>query len=100
MQKHPYEEVKWVTCVQGKIHDVILDLRPESPSYKKWETFLLSSDDLSVLYVPPGVAHGFQTLEDNTVTLRDRDTMEQERILVDKLHSIIADKVNIAKYLA
>jgi glycyl-tRNA synthetase len=41
-----------------------------------------------------------QTLEDNTVTLRDRDTMKQERISVDKLHSIISDKVNIAKYLA
>ena len=40
-----------------------------------------------------------QTLEDNTVTLRDRDTMEQERISVGKLHSIIAEKVNIGKYL-
>ena len=40
-----------------------------------------------------------QTLEDNTVTLRDRDTMEQERISVEKLHSIIAEKVNIGKYL-
>ena len=41
-----------------------------------------------------------QTLEENTVTLRDRDTMIQERISVEKLHSIIAEKVNIAKYLA
>jgi glycyl-tRNA synthetase len=41
-----------------------------------------------------------QTLEDNTVTIRDRDTMEQERVSVKKLHSIIAEKVNIAKYLA
>ena len=41
-----------------------------------------------------------QTLEDNTVTLRDRDTMTQERVSVEKLHSIIAEKVNIAKYLA
>ena len=41
-----------------------------------------------------------QTLEDNTVTLRDRDTMKQERVLVEKLHSIISEKVNIAKYLA
>ena len=40
-----------------------------------------------------------QTLEDNTVTLRDRDTMAQERISVDKLHSIIAEKVNIARSL-
>jgi glycyl-tRNA synthetase len=41
-----------------------------------------------------------QTLEDNTVTLRDRDTMAQERVSVEKLHSIIAEKVNIAKYLS
>jgi glycyl-tRNA synthetase len=41
-----------------------------------------------------------QTLEDNTVTLRDRDTMKQERVSVEKLHSIIAEKVNISKYLA
>ncbi|MBT6965241.1 MAG: glycine--tRNA ligase, partial [Flavobacteriales bacterium] len=41
-----------------------------------------------------------QTLEDNTVTLRDRDTMEQERVSIEKLHSIIAKKVNIAKYLS
>ena len=40
-----------------------------------------------------------QTLEDNTVTLRDRDTMEQERISVEKLYAIIAEKVNIGKYL-
>ena len=40
-----------------------------------------------------------QTLEDNTVTLRDRDTMQQERVLIDKLHSIIGEKVNITKYL-
>jgi glycyl-tRNA synthetase len=41
-----------------------------------------------------------QTLEDNTVTLRDRDTMQQERVTVDKLHAIIAEKISIAKYLA
>ena len=41
-----------------------------------------------------------QTLENNTVTLRDRDTMRQERVSVEKLHSIISEKVNIAKYLA
>ncbi|MBT6808011.1 MAG: hypothetical protein HOA52_00800, partial [Flavobacteriales bacterium] len=41
-----------------------------------------------------------QTLEDNTVTLRDRDTMDQERVSIEKLHSIISDKVNIAKYLS
>lgn len=66
MQKPPYEEIKWVTCIKGKIYDVILDLRPYSPTYKKWEKFILNSEDLSVLYIPAGVAHGFQTLENDS----------------------------------
>ena len=98
-QKKPFEETKLVRCTRGKIFDVIIDLRPESNTYKKWIGVELKSDDFKMLYIPEGFAHGFQTLEDNTVTLRDRDTMEQERISVDKLHSIIGEKVNIAKYL-
>jgi dTDP-4-dehydrorhamnose 3,5-epimerase len=66
-QKKPYEEAKWVTCIKGKIYDVILDLRPNSPSYKKWVKIELSSKNYKVLYVPEGVAHGFQTLENETL---------------------------------
>jgi len=65
-QKYPHEEAKLIRCTKGKIHDVIIDLCPNSESYKKWEAFELSSDNYKLLYVPEGFAHGFQSLEDNT----------------------------------
>ena len=65
-QKSPHAEVKIVRCTQGKIFDVIVDLRPESPTYKKWEGVILSADNRHMLYIPEGFAHGFQTLDDNT----------------------------------
>ena len=64
-QKNPFEESKLVRCTQGKIFDVIIDLRKESSTYKKWINIELSSDNLQALYIPEGFAHGFQTLEDN-----------------------------------
>ena len=65
-QKHPFEEAKLIRCTKGKIFDVIIDLRIDSESYKKWEGFELSADNYKMLYVPEGFAHGFQSLEDNT----------------------------------
>ena len=65
-QKKPFEEAKLVRCTRGKIFDVIIDLRPESNTYKKWIGVELKSDDLKMLYIPKGFAHGFQTLEDDT----------------------------------
>lgn len=65
-QKHPFEETKLIRCTKGKIFDVIIDLRPNSKTYKKWEAFILSSENCKLLYVPTGFAHGFQSLEDNT----------------------------------
>jgi len=65
-QKAPYEEVKLIRCTKGKIFDVIIDLRPESETYKQWESFELSSENYKMLYVPEDFAHGFQSLEDNT----------------------------------
>lgn len=65
-QKNSNEEAKLVRCTKGKIYDVIIDLRPNSISYKKWEAFELSSDNYKSVYVPEGFAHGFQTLENNT----------------------------------
>jgi dTDP-4-dehydrorhamnose 3,5-epimerase len=65
-QMSPHEETKLVRCTQGKIYDVIIDLRPESLTYKNWQSFILSDDNRHMLYVPEGFAHGFQTLEDNT----------------------------------
>lgn len=65
-QHAPHGEVKLVRCVKGAIHDVIVDLRPESPTYRRWEGFDLDAETGRTLYVPAGFAHGFQTLEDDT----------------------------------
>jgi len=64
-QRAPHEEVKLVRCVRGAILDVIIDLRPASPTYRKWEGFELSAENGRLLYVPGGFAHGFQTLVDD-----------------------------------
>ena len=65
-QEKPFEEVKIVRCLKGKIFDVIIDLRKKSKTYKKWISVELSSNNLKMFYIPEGFAHGFQTLEDNT----------------------------------
>jgi len=64
-QLAPHSEVKVIRCVRGAIYDVIVDLRPESPTYLKWEGFELTEANLRQLYVPEGFAHGFQTLTDD-----------------------------------
>jgi len=65
-QTDPKAEDKLVRCTLGSIYDVILDLRPESPTHLKWEGFELTSQNRDMLYIPKGLAHGFQTLEDET----------------------------------
>lgn len=65
-QKKPFEESKLIRCTKGKILDVVIDLRPSSKTYKKYEGFELSENNHKMVYVPEGFAHGFQTLEDNT----------------------------------
>jgi len=65
-QAPPCEEVKIVRCTSGALFDVIVDLRPESPTYTKHYSVTLSSLNRRMLYVPRGFAHGFQTLEDDT----------------------------------
>ena len=66
-QAAPHAETKLVRCEQGAIHDVIVDLRPASPTYTKPFGVTLSAADHTALYIPEGFAHGFQTLEDDTV---------------------------------
>lgn len=66
-QLAPHSEAKLVTCVAGSIYDVIIDLRPESPTYCKWLAVELSAcHPRSMLYIPENFAHGFQTLADDT----------------------------------
>jgi dTDP-4-dehydrorhamnose 3,5-epimerase len=64
-QSAPHVEVKVVTCLKGAIWDVIIDLRPKSPTYRQWRGFELTATNRHQLYVPKGFAHGFQTLCDD-----------------------------------
>jgi dTDP-4-dehydrorhamnose 3,5-epimerase len=63
-QREPHSEVKLVRCLKGSIWDVIIDIRPNSPTYCRWQGFDLSDADGRQLYIPKGFAHGFQTLSD------------------------------------
>jgi dTDP-4-dehydrorhamnose 3,5-epimerase len=65
-QASPHQEAKLVRCTAGAIHDVIVDLRPHSPTFRQHFTALLSATNRKMLYVPEEFAHGFVTLEDNT----------------------------------
>jgi dTDP-4-dehydrorhamnose 3,5-epimerase len=64
-QHAPYAETKLIRCVRGAIVDVIIDLRPGSPSYKRWISAELTAENRRAIYVPEGFAHGFQTLVDD-----------------------------------
>ncbi len=65
-QVKPALEAKLVRCTRGRLFDVVVDLRPESPTFLKWYGVELSADNYRLLYVPEGCGHGYQTLEDGT----------------------------------
>jgi len=62
----PHAEVKLVRCTRGAVYDVIVDLRPESPSYLDWTGVELTEGNHRMLYVPEGFAHGYVTLQDDS----------------------------------
>lgn len=65
-QADPYAETKIVRCTHGAIYDVVVDLRPQSPTFKDWIGVTLTAANRYMLYIPEGCAHGFLTLDDNT----------------------------------
>jgi dTDP-4-dehydrorhamnose 3,5-epimerase len=65
-QAKPHEEAKLVRCIRGAIYDVIIDIRPDSSTFKDWLSVDLNADNRKMLYIPEGFAHGFQTLDDNS----------------------------------
>ncbi|HIE01039.1 MAG TPA: dTDP-4-dehydrorhamnose 3,5-epimerase [Thiotrichaceae bacterium] len=65
-QEKPHEEAKLIRCTRGAIYDVIIDLRQQSLTFKQWVAVELTAENRKMLYVPEGMAHGFQTLQDNT----------------------------------
>jgi dTDP-4-dehydrorhamnose 3,5-epimerase len=68
-QTKPHSEMKLITCIRGAVFDVVIDVRENSPTFLKWQAEELSDKDNKALFIPEGVAHGFQTLSDNVELL-------------------------------
>jgi dTDP-4-dehydrorhamnose 3,5-epimerase len=68
-QAEPFAETKLVQCTRGKIFDVVLDLRKDSKTFGEWIGEELSPENNKAFYIPKGLAHGFQTLENNSEVL-------------------------------
>ena len=64
-QYPPKAEIKIIKCIKGTIHDVAIDIRKGSPTFLQYHGEILSANNMKMLYVPEGVAHGFQALDDN-----------------------------------
>ncbi len=62
-QKAPHQEMKWVRCLEGKVFDIALDIRPNSPTRFQWFATELSPENHTMMIIPEGFAHGFQVLE-------------------------------------
>ena len=73
LQKRPHAQTKIMYCVAGSILDVLVDLRPNEPSFLQTVSFDLSHKNRSVVWIPPGIAHGFLSLEDNSVVVYKTD---------------------------
>ncbi len=74
-QIEPYGEVKLVRCTRGEIFDVIVDLRPDSPTKLQWYGVNLTAENRHMLYIPAGFAHGFQTLTDHAEVFYQMSTL-------------------------
>ncbi len=74
-QLPPYDQVKCVTCLSGKIFDVVVDLRMKSPTYKQYFSIELDADKGNMLYIPKGMAHGFYVLSEDTIFLNRTTTV-------------------------
>ena len=68
-QRPPMAEIKMVKCLRGSVFDVIIDLRKDLPTFLKWHGETLSAENMKMMYVPEGFAHGFQTMESNSELL-------------------------------
>ena len=66
-QKSPYGQAKLVSCTQGEVYDVIVDLRPQSVAYCQWYAITLSANNYKMVYIPDGFAHGFQALKEHSI---------------------------------
>ena len=76
-QTPPHDHDKLVYCTNGRLIDVILDIRKDSPTYGKFASIELSGDNYRAIYIPKGMAHGFESLEDHTMMTYLTSTMHQ-----------------------
>ena len=79
-QAPPFAEVKLVRCTRGALYDVAVDLRPDSPTFRRWIGVELTEDDGRALYIPRGFAHGFYSLADSTEVLYQMSTPYEPRL--------------------
>jgi dTDP-4-dehydrorhamnose 3,5-epimerase len=63
----PSGQAKWVTCAHGSLWDVVVDIRPNSPTFKRWEALELRAEEGKALFISEGLGHAFLSLEDETV---------------------------------
>jgi dTDP-4-dehydrorhamnose 3,5-epimerase len=68
-QQAPHADAKVVRCCRGAIYDVIVDVRPESATYGEWNAVELTAESHTMMYIPEGLGHGYQTLRDDTEIL-------------------------------
>lgn len=73
-----YEQAKIVRCIKGKIFDVIVDLRKESPTFGKWISYILSEKNNKELYIPENFGHGYIVLEDSVVSYKCTESFKSE----------------------
>ena len=73
-QAPPHAETKLVRCIRGAVFDCLVDLRRESPTYRQWFGYELTAESRHALYIPEGIAHGFQTLTEDTELLYEITT--------------------------
>ena len=68
-QRSPFREVKMVRCLRGKVFDVMVDLRKESPTFLQWHSEVLTPDNYKMMFIPEEFGHGFQVLEKDSELL-------------------------------
>ena len=73
-QRDPHGEVKLVRCTSGAVHDIVIDLRRESPTFRRWFGADLTARNRRMLYIPQGIAHGYQSLENETEIIYSMST--------------------------
>jgi dTDP-4-dehydrorhamnose 3,5-epimerase len=78
-QLPPHEEAKLVRCTRGAIYDVIIDIRPDSQTFKQWISVKLTAENGKMMYVPEGFAHGFQTLTDQSEVFYQMSQFYQQK---------------------